>query len=759
MLKRASHWIKRGCLQTKVRRQFSDSLKAQGSCTSEAHKFELKEEKQFADFDIVLKKYSHEASGLVHYHLATDDSHKCMAFIYRTTADDQAGYARSLERMILCGSDAYPVRDPFAHMTKRSMNSCVDAWTGPDFTSYMFSTTNTQDFFNLLDVYSESLSNPAMKRLDFFSTVWRPEYQSPANPASPLMLRGDQADEIRKLQSDPEVLAIESVYSSLFKGTPLEYSSRGHLTSLAESSLEGLKDYFSKAYHPQNTTIYSYGDVDPAKIHKKLNDRFLSSLNRSINLKKPPSLEEIDPPLSKPAEAIIKIPMTGVGNQVDDSSIVSVSWLCPRIDSNSETILGLNLLSTLLFEMPMSPFYKEFLEAGIAQGYSPGYGYEQNVKNSFFVVGVKGVQKGKEKEVVAKIEEVLQNTVKNKFEKSVVLSLLNQVETQAKLARLNFGLDFLQSHLGVFNTRTDSMLHASLNLRKSINQIRNKVQANHPYFENLIQEYLINNQKQAKVIMETDPYFLDELERKEGDICQKMASSLDDTARSQVCRDALELEEEMKTIQNVDILPQLKLEDFPKKVERTKYTMQKVQQVDTYFFDKSTRGMTYFKMKLDLRSMSHEEVYYLYLASKLFKRVGTFSLKHSQFNALQQFYLAELDFKVFYEGRHEFCDSQHGFGLFTASCLDVNLDKMFDILAAILSEPDFKDLSHLSTLIKHEATEAANRLGTDPLNYAIKYNERKKRGARQFFNEVEGVWVVDSGQIYLQLGNKIKEGS
>ena len=712
-----------------MKRSFADRK----TDTETNHGFKLVDEQLFEDFDLTLKKYIQDKTDMVHFHLAANDNHNSLGFIFKTLPEDGTGKPRMLEKMILCGSEKYPVRDPFAHMTNRSMNSFSDAWTGQDFTSYMFSSTNANDFNNLLDVYCESLFHPSFNKTDFMNSVWRPEFESSMNPEAKVIMRGQAIDELRSLAADSYNIAIEQMMSHLYKDTPYMNSSGGHISQINQLNLSDLKSYYSKAYSPSNCTIYSYGNLDPESIHKTLLSKLPSTHTHAH------THAHTRPALDKPARVTRSMPMAGTGAGLDSSSIVSIGWLCNEIDRDPIDGIGLNILGTLLFEMPSSPFYREFLEAGVAQGYAPGYGYEQNLASSYFIAGVKGVKKGTEEETFKKIMEILNKLSETRFDKGTILSVLNQIETQAKFTKLNFGLDFLQSYIGYFNHRSDTAIKASLSLKKSLRIIRGKIESGHPFFENLLKKYLLNNNQRVKLALVSSDTFMVDLETTELDACRAIRNNMSQEDRYRIVEDAVELEEEMRQVQNIEVLPRLGLDAFSRTIEPTSYTKQIIQKVDTYFMDQPSRGITYFNMKINLSELSQIDLKYLYLASKLFKNIGTFSLKHTHFSSLHQLYLSGLDFKLYLEGNPEDQKSTNGYGLIRSSCLDVNSDKMFEIIAQILTEPDFKDLSHISKLIKLEAIEAANRLGTDPLQYAVKYNERKQLANRQLFNEVDGV--------------------
>lgn len=714
-------------------------------------KFGLVEEKSFADFDIKLQKYFHVASGLVHYHLAAKDPHKCLAFVFNTPSEDLQRKPRSLEMMIQCGSEKYPVRDPFAHMTTRSMNSMIDAWTGPDFTAYAFSTTNDADFNNLLQVYMTSISLPAFNKLDFLNTVWRPEFANIQDPRSPLSIRGQAFQEQKGLEASPDIISAEAVLKHLFKGSSLSNPPRGSLESLPEITLETLRHYHQKVYGPAGLTLFTYGDIDPINLHHLILENYMPKFDSKIETK-----EAIDTFHKENQVISVKSPPRGTGSASDFSSSVSIGWRCDEAKGKPIDCLALNLVSTLLFELPTSPFYQKGLAAGLGNSYVPSYGFEQNIKTPFFVAGFGGVIPGKENEVLESITSIIKQVVDDGFDKQDVLQLLAQVEVQARQSRLNFGADFLQSYIGAINWRQDSIIHAGLDLKKHLAAIKAQIQAGKPFLESIAKKYLLENPKKVSITQVADENYLDDLETRVNGITDKIAESLDKEKRLQVCDETVELEEELTKIQNIDCLPRLALKDFSKQTAKTHYAVEQVQKTNVYFFEVPTRGLVYFRMKIEVSSLGQEAAHYLYLASLIFKRIGTFSLKPVQVDALRQLYLTDLDFALAFEGSQTDPQDEKGFALLSASCLEGNIDKLFDILGGLLTEPDFKDLSHLSRVIKLEAEAAATRLASDPQLSSISFNERKTVAGRQLFNSLDADRFIVKLAASLQKSLKIR---
>lgn len=230
---------------------------------SENHNFVLEEKEFFEDYDITLYRFRHKNLGTRHYHIDTSDKENAFAFNFKTLPDDDTGKPHILEHITLCGSEKYPVRDPFFNMLKRSLNTFMNAWTGPDFTSYPFSTQNEKDFYNLLSVYAESTFSPKLDKFDFLQEGWRFDFEEENNPETKLKYKGVVYNEMKGVYENPRSIFMERMQNELLKGTIYGNNSGGDPPAIPDLTHQQLKDFHQKNYHPSNGSIFSYGDLNP----------------------------------------------------------------------------------------------------------------------------------------------------------------------------------------------------------------------------------------------------------------------------------------------------------------------------------------------------------------------------------------------------------------------------------------------------------------------------------------------------------------
>ncbi|MBL8252765.1 MAG: insulinase family protein, partial [Candidatus Competibacter sp.] len=214
------------------------------------------------------QEYRHMATGARHLHLAADDPHNAFMVAFLTVPQDSTGVAHILEHTTLCGSQRYPVRDPFFMMIRRSLNTFMNAFTSSDWTAYPFASQNKKDFNNLLDVYLDATFFPLLDERDFAQEGHRLEFVAPDDPNSELTFKGVVFNEMKgALSSSVQRLGL-ALQSRLFPTTTYHYNSGGDPEVIPDLTYAQLKAFHARHYHPSNAIFLTYGDI-PAAEHQE----------------------------------------------------------------------------------------------------------------------------------------------------------------------------------------------------------------------------------------------------------------------------------------------------------------------------------------------------------------------------------------------------------------------------------------------------------------------------------------------------------
>lgn len=220
---------------------------------------------QHTDFATTCHLYTHSRLKSRLVHLENSDPNKAFSVLFRTTPQDDQGAAHCLEHIVLCGSEKYPVRDPFFKMITRSLNSYMNAWTGSDFTMYPFSTQNHKDYSNLLSVYLDAAFKPLINESDFKQEAWRLEVGEKG-----LVYKGVVFNEMKGAMADPDSFYLHQLNRHLLHGSPYQYNSGGEPSAIPDLTHASLKEFHARFYHPSNATFFLYGDVQAEQVMREI---------------------------------------------------------------------------------------------------------------------------------------------------------------------------------------------------------------------------------------------------------------------------------------------------------------------------------------------------------------------------------------------------------------------------------------------------------------------------------------------------------
>jgi Zn-dependent M16 (insulinase) family peptidase len=242
------------------------------------HNFKVNKIEEFQDFEMTGYSLTHLKTGAQYFHLDSSDISNAFVVHFKTPAFDNTGIFHILEHLTLCGSKKYPIRDPFMNMTKRSLNSYMNAWTGPDFTMYPFATHNEKDFKNLLEVYMDATFFPKLDYYDFLQEGWRYEFFEQTNDRSDLLYKGIVFNEMKGDMARQDTNFIHKLQSNVFNNNTYKFNSGGDPQFIPMLSHTDVINAHNKYYHPSNSKFFTYGDLNFTEHLEYINDVLLQYL-------------------------------------------------------------------------------------------------------------------------------------------------------------------------------------------------------------------------------------------------------------------------------------------------------------------------------------------------------------------------------------------------------------------------------------------------------------------------------------------------
>ena len=492
--------------------------------------------------------------------VSNDDENKVFCIGFRTPPDNDCGLPHILEHSVLCGSDKFPLKDPFVELVKGSLNTFLNAMTYPDKTVYPVASCNDKDFHNLMDVYMDAVLHPNIYKEEkiFRQEGWHYELES---KDAPLIYNGVVYNEMKGAYSSPESILDSVTQKTLFPDTCYGKDSGGDPVHIPELSYEKFLDFHRTYYHPSNSYIYLYGDMDMAEKLTWLDEEYLSHYEeRPVD-----SHIREQKAFAEPVEREFSYSITE-GESEEDATYLSVNTVVGD-DLDPKLYVAFQILEYTLLDAPGAPLKQALIDAGIGKDVMGGY--ESGILQPYFSVIAKDANKEQKGEFLAIVKGTLRKLADQGINRKSLLAGMNYFEFKYREADygsapkgLMYGLQCLDSWL----YDGDPMTH--LCYQETFDFLKKEVE--NGYFEQLIRDYLLDNPFEAVIVVAPEKNLTAKEDEK---LAKKLAAykaSLSEEELEKLVTATRELKEYQDTPSTPEILakiPLLKREDIEKKAE------------------------------------------------------------------------------------------------------------------------------------------------------------------------------------------------
>jgi presequence protease len=542
----------------------------------------------------------HQRTGARHIHIECPDDNNAFAVFFSTPPIDSTGVAHILEHVVLAGSQKYPVHDPFFSMTRRSLATFMNAFTGPDWTMYLFSTRNEKDFKNLLQVYLDASFFPRLTEDSFKQEGIRFEFEHPGDATSGLRYKGVVFNEMKGALATPGAAIDRAIGKTLFKGLPYEHVSGGDPRDIPNLTWEHLRNFHARHYHPSNARFYTYGSQSLELTLEAIERHALSRFQRIEIDTAIPSVKR----LTKPAKATEPYPATKDEDNNRKSQALTAWVTAPSADSFKN--LALKVLSELLLSNAGSPLRKALIDSGLGSALADGSGLHDDFKESVFGAGLKGIEPGKAEKVQKVVLDTLERLADDGVDQSQVDAVVHHLEFE-KRERSNAGFPYALRLL--FATlpayRYDGDPFAALDFDKDLEHLE-AARREGRFFENLIKAELLDNPHRALLTVVPDTELEEKQHKREMDRLAAIESQLTEESRKTIIADSLRLKADQDAKQDLSVLPTLELTDIPMKFEDVKHEDAPLSKATIEFYPQPTNGITYLDIRSDFSRLSPE---------------------------------------------------------------------------------------------------------------------------------------------------------
>ncbi len=633
----------------------------------------------------------HEKTGARVLYIKNDDDNKVFTIGFRTPPADDTGVPHITEHSVLCGSKAFPVKDPFVELAKGSLNTFLNAMTYPDKTVYPVASMNHKDFHNLMHVYLDAVFFPnTYQRTEIMQQEgWHYE----VNEAGDLIYNGVVYNEMRGAYSSPDNQLFRLIQASLLPDSCYAYDSGGDPEEIPNLTQEDFLDFHRKYYHPSNSYIYLYGDVDAEKELDFIDREYLSGFDK---------LEvdsEID--LVKPFDAPASLEdFYSLAEGDDESENTYLSYnVIVGTSLDKKLMMAFNVLGQVLLEMPGAPLNKALIDAGIGKNvYSA---FEDSIKQPMFSIVAQNADYEDFDNFLGVVEETLRELCANGLSKRALMATVNRLEFKHK--EKNFGRypKGLMYGLDAFNTwlYDDTKALELFSMNEVFDFLKEKVETD--YFEELIKTWILDNPHKSYVILrpkrglnkESDDARAKELAAykstlSEGDI-QKIKENMDHLKQYQ---------SEPSTAEELLSIPLLSIDDIEKKARKLNNQLSEIEQVKVVSHDIFTNGISYVSFNFDLADIDSADYPYISLLSNVLRYVDTENYSYNELNSEIDYYTGGIGFTTVVTDKPKLGEYLFQF-VVNFKVLHEYVDKAFSLMEEILFTSKLTDKKRLKEII------------------------------------------------------------
>lgn len=640
----------------------------------------------------------HVKSGARLMYLDNDDDNKVFYICFRTTPDNSKGTPHIMEHSTLCGSRKYPLKEPFVELAKGSLNTFLNAITWPDKTMYPIASRNDVDFHNLMDVYLDAvfypncLKNPQI----LMQEGWHYELE---NKDAPLTYNGVVYNEMKGALSSPEAIMEDRAMEKLFPNTTYGVESGGDPEVIPTLSFREFTEFHRRFYHPSNSYIYLYGDMDIEKTLDYLDREYLSAFDkRNVD-----SMVKTQAPFSK--RVSLTAPYGIAENESTEGKAIHALYTAFNDHMTTMDSLAFRILNYVLIDMDGAPLKQAVLDAGLGSDLSGSYG--DSYKQPVWIVEATGSEVDKQAAFADVVDSTLRSIALKGIDKDMLEAALNRTEFtarendyQGRPKGLFYGVRAMDMWLYDRNPMD------ALRYIDDMNTLRKNLKTN--YFENLLLRYVIKNPHQVLITMKPEKGLTEKANQETAEKLASFKSSLSDEQLEKIMASTKALKERQasgETEEALKTIPLLSRKDLKRPIEEEVLKKESVSGVDHFHFQVHTNGITYLNLYFTLGNLKEADIPYAILLSSLLRSLSTTKHSYTELARLSNAYTGGMSFALNGYGKVNDTSSYLPALTIRAKALTSKTDKLMDLLGEVINHTLFTDAKRLKELVLQEKSE------------------------------------------------------
>ncbi|MPW26321.1 insulinase family protein [Alkalibaculum sp. M08DMB] len=655
--------------------------------------FKLIETKEVKEINSLTLLFEHSKTGAKLFYISNDDNNKVFSISFRTPPQDSTGLPHILEHSVLCGSDKYPIKEPFVELIKGSLNTFLNAMTFPDKTMYPIASMNEKDFINLMDVYLDAVFHPRIytDKGIFLQEGWHYHLE---NKEDDIEYVGVVYNEMKGAFSNPEEVVNRKIQESLFPDTPYGKESGGDPEFIIDLTYEDFIDFHKKYYHPSNSYIYLYGDGDILEQLAFLNDNYLEDYDE-INMDSSIPIQES---FNEPKECEYFYPISNK-ESLKEKTYLTMNFVTGT-STDAQTHLGMEILTHILLNSPSAPLKKALLDAQLGKDVVGSF--DGGILQPVISIMIKNSEEGKKNQLKDIVINTLKSLVKDGIDQEQIKAAINITEFRLREADygsypkgLIYGINIMDSWL----YDADPTMH--LEYEEYISNIRDELENN--YFEKIIQKYLIDNNHCSLLIVKPEQGLVD---KNDDEIAEKLKSYKETLKEKdldnliQETKDLIKNQNTPDKEEDIIKIPVLPIEDIVKESEVLPLELRKYKENEVLYHNINTNGIVYADLLFSINNIKQELIPYIALLARYLGEVSTEKYSFEQLTNEIEINTGGIDYDIDVYGDIKDLESYSPKFIVKGRVLNSNIEKMFELFKEILCNSKYDEKQRLKEIIQ-----------------------------------------------------------
>ncbi len=658
-----------------------------------SHGFLLKETKEVPEISSQCFLFEHEKTGARLFYVKNDDDNKVFSISFRTPPVDDTGAAHIVEHSTLCGSRKFPLKEPFVELVKGSLNTFLNAMTYPDKTMYPVASRNAQDFRNLMDVYLDAVFYPQMyeKREVLLQEGWHYEIDS---PDAPLRYSGVVYNEMKGATSSPEDLLETELLKRLYPDTAYAFESGGNPEKIPDITQESFVAFHKKYYHPSNSYIYLYGDMDIDGTLSFIDEEYLSHFSR----------QEVDSALVKQSlfgemKRITAEYPVGAEEDTKEKTYLALGMIvCDATDRLTRA--AMSILTHALFMTDAAPVTQALMDAGIGKDVTASL--EAQIAQPNLAVEVTNAEPEDAERFYQVVTDTIRRLAEDGIDRTLLEASLNYLEFKTRES------DFASTPKGlVYNLAV--MTHwlyggdpaEPLFYEQEFKTLREGLKSG--LFEDMLRRCVLDNPHKVLITMKPSRTMAAEREAATEKILAEKKAVMSAAEIEEIIATTARLKEMQQTPDAPELLekiPLLKLSDIRKEEDTLPLEEKTLKGQKVLFSDIHTNGIAYLSFFFDGASIAPEQQHYAYLLCDLLGAVDTDAHSYAELTNLANLHTGGISYDVTAMTKGDTADEWCVKTIVKARVLVRKLPELGKLLTEILTRSKFSDGKRLRELVK-----------------------------------------------------------